>query len=149
MRREQARMLEETLHQEVPLTRHMGVRVEDHDGRELVIKAGLEPNINIHGTAFGGSLYSICAVTCWGLLHLQSEEAGLDVHSVLGQAEVSYHLPVRGEIECRCRLPDDETFGPYLQSLREGNKARIRMTAEVLVDGQVAVRFQGRFTSYF
>ncbi len=53
--RQRLKLLEETLHKEVPLTRQMGVRAEEHDGRELVIKADFEPNINIHGTAFGGS----------------------------------------------------------------------------------------------
>ncbi len=49
------KILEETLHMEVPLTKEMGVRAEEHDGRELIIRADFEPNINIHGTAFGGS----------------------------------------------------------------------------------------------
>ncbi len=83
-------LLEETLHREVPITRTMGVRVEEHDGRELVFLADFEPNINIHGTAFGGSLYSICAVVCWGMLHLKYEYAGLQAHSVLGDAKISY-----------------------------------------------------------
>ena len=119
------KVLEETLHTEVPMTRQMGVRVEEHDGKELVFRADFEPNINIHGTAFGGSLYSICAVTCWGMLHLKFEEAGLDAHSVLGEANIRYDLPVRGEIEARCRLPDDGSLESFIDRLKNGKRARL------------------------
>ena len=50
--------LTETLHREVPLTREMGISVAAYDGHELRVAADFEPNVNIHGTAFGGSLFS-------------------------------------------------------------------------------------------
>ncbi|TVO76724.1 YiiD C-terminal domain-containing protein [Sedimenticola selenatireducens] len=140
-------LLEETLHREVPLTRTMGVRVEEHDGRELVFLADFEPNINIHGTAFGGSLYSICAVVCWGMLHLKYEDAGLQAHSVLGDAKISYRLPVRGEIMARCRLPEDGSFETFIEHLRAGKRSRIELTAEILVNKGVAVKFVGSYSA--
>lgn len=140
-------LLEETLHREVPLTRTMGVRVEEHDGRELVFLADFEPNINIHGTAFGGSLYSICAVVCWGMLHLKYEDAGLQAHSVLGDAKISYRRPVRGEIMARCRLPEDGSFEAFIENLRAGKRSRIELTAEILVDRGVAVKFVGSYSA--
>lgn len=140
-------LLEETLHREVPLTRTMGVRVEEHDGRELVFLADFEPNINIHGTAFGGSLYSLCAVVCWGMLHLKYEEAGLQAHSVLGDANISYRLPVRGEIMARCRLPEDGSFEAFIDSLKSGKRSRIELAAEILVDKGVAVRYVGSYSA--
>jgi thioesterase domain-containing protein len=141
--------LEQTLHQEVPLTGQMGVRVESHDGNELVLHADFEPNVNIHGTAFGGSLYSICAVTCWGMLHLKFEEAGLDAHSVLGQASISYLRPVRGDIQARCRLPDDGSFERFMQDLEQGGKARVELVAEILTEQGVAVSYQGNYSAFF
>lgn len=140
-------LLEETLHREVPLTRTMGVRVEEHDGRELLFLADFEPNINIHGTAFGGSLYSICAVVCWGLLHLKFEDEELPAHSVLGDARISYRLPVRGDIEARCRLPDDGSYEAFVENLRAGRRSRLELTAEILVDQGVAVRFVGSYSA--
>ncbi|WP_428608740.1 YiiD C-terminal domain-containing protein [Sedimenticola sp.] len=140
-------LLEETLHREVPLTRTMGVRVEEHDGRELLFLADFEPNVNIHGTAFGGSLYSICAVVCWGILHLKYEDEGLDAHSVLGDAKISYRLPVTGEIKARCRLPEDGSYEAFIESLRAGKRSRIELTAEILVDRGVAVRFTGSYSA--
>jgi thioesterase domain-containing protein len=140
-------LLQETLHRELPLTRTMGVRVEEHDGRELVFLADFAPNINIHGTAFGGSLYSICAVVCWGMLHLKYEDEGLHAHSVLGDARISYRLPVRGEIRARCRLPADGSYETFIENLRAGKRSRIELTAEILVERGVAVRFVGSYSA--
>jgi len=140
--------LEQTLHQEVPLTEQMGVRVKAHDGHELVLHADFEPNINIHGTAFGGSLYSICAVTCWGMLHLKFEEAGVDAHSVLGRANITYMRPVTGDIQARCRLPDDGSFEPFLERLKQGEKVRIDLVAEILTEEGVAVSYSGNYSAF-
>jgi len=141
--------LERTLHEEVPLTRQMGIRVEDHDGRELVVRADFEPNINIHGTAFGGSLFSICAVTCWGLLHLKFEEAGIAAHSVLGEANIRYLRPVKGEIEARCRIPDDDSFKAFMAAAARKEKARIPLQAAILSKGRERVRFQGDYSIFY
>ncbi len=143
------KILEETLHQEVPLTKQMGVSVESYDGRELMLHADFEPNINIHGTAFGGSLYSICAVTCWGMLHLKFEEAGLDAHSVLGQARIFYMQPVRGDIQARCRLPDDKSFEQFIQRLKQGEKARIELVAEICTEDGLAASYAGNYSAFF
>jgi len=140
--------LERTLHQEVPLTRQMGIRVEDHDGRELVLKADFEPNVNIHGTAFGGSLFSICAITCWGLLHLKFEEAEVGAHSVLGEAGIRYLRPVKGEIEARCRIPE-AGFERFMTRVEERQKAAIRLQAVIHTGGRERVHFWGEFSVFY
>jgi len=141
--------LERTLHQEVPLTEQMGVRVQSHDGHELVLHADFEPNINIHGTAFGGSLYSLCAVTCWGMLHLKFEEEGMDAHSVLGQARITYMRPVTGDIQARCRLPDDGSLELLIKRVKQGEKARIDLVAEVFTKQGLAVSYSGNYSVFF
>lgn len=143
------KILEKTLHKEVPLTQQMGVKVQSHDGQELTLHADFEPNVNIHGTAFGGSLYSICAVTCWGMLHLKFEQAGLDAHCVLGQAKISYMLPVRGDIQARCRLPQDGSFELFMARLEQGERARIELTAEIITEDGPAVSYAGNYLAFF
>jgi len=141
--------LEQTLHKEVPLTRQMGMRVEAHDGRELVVQADFEPNINIHGTAFGGSLFSLCAVTCWGLLHMKFEEVKLAAHSVLGEASISFSRPVRGDIQARCLLPDDGSFEQFMEKSARREKTWLELIAEIYSGDRPAVRFNGRYSAYF
>ncbi len=141
--------LEQTLHTEVPLTEQMGMRVESHDDNELVLHADFAPNINIHGTAFGGSLYSLCAVTCWGMLHLKFDEAGVDAHSVIGQANIVYLKPVRGDIKASCRLPHDGSFEEFMRQLRMGERAKIELKAEIYAEEALAVVFTGHYSAFF
>lgn len=141
--------LTETLHREVPLTRHMGIRVTSYSGSELAITAAFEPNVNIHGTAFGGSLFSICAVASWALLQLQYEEHEVPALSVLGDAKIDYHLPVRSDINARCRLPEDGSFEQFLKRIKNRERAAILLTTEILSEDRIAARFQGRYSAFF
>ena len=75
--------LERTLHDEIPLTRAMDVRVAAYDGNLLRLTAPLSPNVNDKGTAFGGSLYSLAVLCGWSLLHLKVKEAGLSYNIVI------------------------------------------------------------------
>ncbi|MET0103831.1 MAG: YiiD C-terminal domain-containing protein [Sedimenticola sp.] len=138
--------LQDVLHREVPLTAHMGVRVAGYDGKELVLQADLAPNVNIHGTAFGGSLYSICAIACWGLLHCRFQEAGITAGSVLAEGQIQYRLPVSGVIEERCRVPG--SFEAFLAEVKSGRRTGIELQAEVLTGRGRAVIFRGRYSSF-
>jgi len=141
--------LTQTLHREVPLTRQMGVNVVAYADDSLEITADFGPNVNIHGTAFGGSLFSICAVAGWALLHLEYEEAGLHALSVLCDASIKYFRPVKGEIRAQCRLPDNGTFEPFIKRVGSGERAAIALVTEIWADDKVAARFRGRYSALF
>lgn len=130
------------------MTSHMGIRLVHRDDRELVIRADLQPNLNIHGTAFGGSLFSICAVTCWGLLHMKFEDAGLAADSVLGDASISYSRPVKGVIEASCRVPEDDSFDAFIGQLKRGRRAALELTAEIRDRDRLAVRYRGSYSAH-
>ena len=63
-----ARRIQEVLHSKIPITRAMGVRVAEYDGRRLVLSAPLDANVNHLGTAFGGSLNALAVLSGYGLL---------------------------------------------------------------------------------
>jgi len=78
-------VLQETerfLHEQIPLTRAMGVRVRSWDGEKLWLSAPLEPNHNHLGTAFGGSLSALATLAGYSLLWL-----------LLGDREASHRHP--------------------------------------------------------
>ncbi len=141
--------LTQTLYREVPLTHQMGVKVVDYVDDSLEITADFGPNVNIHGTAFGGSLFSICAVAGWALLHLEYEEAGVHALSVLGDASIKYFRPVKGEIRALCHLPDSATFEPFIKRVGNGERAAIALVTEIWADDKVAARFHGRYSALF
>ena len=57
-------------HEQIPLSKAMQMQITDFDGDVLTTQASLEPNVNVHGTTFAGSLYAIQALTGWGMMHL-------------------------------------------------------------------------------
>ena len=64
--------LQDIWYEKIPLSKSMELTISSFDGVQLVTQARLEPNVNVHGTAFAGSLYAIQALTGWGMMHLQT-----------------------------------------------------------------------------
>ena len=56
--------LERRWHEEIPLSAAMGLKIVDGDDGALTLRAPLEPNRNVHGTGFAGSLYAQPAYEC-------------------------------------------------------------------------------------
>ena len=57
--------LNDYLNRHVPLFRAMQAQIERCDATGLALTAPLEPNVNDKGTAFGGSMAAIAALTGW------------------------------------------------------------------------------------
>lgn len=115
------------LHRQVPLSRHMGVAVDGYESGVLTLSAELQPNINVHGTAFGGSLYALAALGGWCLLRLRLQDLGLEGGIVLGSARIDYREPLRTRLLARasCAAADLDAFAARLRS---GGRARITVS---------------------
>lgn len=146
--KEQCKKLQELIHREVPLTKVMGMRVLACLDDSLTLQAPLEPNINIHGTAFGGSLFSLAALAGWGLLQLKLSGGGEPENMVLGHARIAYHLPVRGDITVRCKLPAGDKFQSFIDDFHQARKARIKIVSEVVTEAGVAATFSGIYVAW-
>ena len=146
--KEQCQKLQDLIHREVPLTRVMELRVTDYRDDTLTLKAPVAPNINIHGTAFGGSLFSLAALAGWGLLQMTMSGGAETENVVLGQGRIAYHLPVRDEIVVRARLPATEKFQSFMEDFQQGRKARINMVSEVITEEGVAATLSGVYVGW-
>ena len=142
-----AHFLQETLHREIPLTKQMAIKVQEYTGQELLLHADLAPNINVHGTAFGGSLYSVCAIACWGFLHLKSLEADVPGEIVLGEGHIKYHRPLQEDILVRCSPLDEIGLNHFITRLKEKRKAALVLNATVEAGNERAVSFTGHYFS--
>ena len=123
------RQLEEALHELVPLSRHLGVKVAEYDGTQLRLAAPLAPNMNHQRSAFGGSLYCLAALTGWGLLHLKLGELGMICNTVIAKAELAYLAPIWGDFQCQASLPEDSDA--LFARLAETGKARAQLAATI------------------
>jgi thioesterase domain-containing protein len=136
--------LERTLHEEIPLSRAMGVRVAAYQDNTLQLAAPLAPNTNHKRTAFGGSLYSLAVLCGWGLLQIKLREAGLRKHIVIQASDIRYLLPVNEDMTAECRL-DEDAFAHLMRTLEKRGRARLTLDVAIMQDGCPAVEFSGRY----
>ncbi len=116
------KILEKILHEEIPITRHLNLKVSKYDGNSLVISAPLKENRNDKGIAFAGSLYSIGALCGWGILTLKLMEEKLDAKVVISKSEVKYTKPMKNDFLAICNLPEQETWFKIINRIkRKGN----------------------------
>jgi len=143
MANEQIDYLERTLHEQIPLTRAMGLTVQAYTDDALTLVAPLERNFNHKSTAFGGSLYSVAVLAGWGLLFLKLRESDKKGRIVIQESRTRYLSPVDGDIVATCRL--DTGFERFLRVFDRRGVARIDLVSTVASDGETAMDFQGRY----
>jgi thioesterase domain-containing protein len=144
-RRRLVRELQATLEHEIPLTRHLGLHVEEFEDGTLVVRAPLEPNINHKATAFAGSLNAVCTLTGWGLIWLLLRERGLRSIIVIQEGTTHYHLPVRDDFTAICHMPPPETVETFLTTLARRGRARLPLAVEIRAGERLAVAFSARY----
>jgi thioesterase domain-containing protein len=137
--------IENFLHEQIPLTRAMGVRVAEWDGARLVVTAPLEPNHNHLGTAFGGSLAAIATLAGYGLLWLALGDRS--AHIVIRSSTMNYRAPVRRSIRAVCVKPDDVAMTEFREKFHRAGKARITLRVVIEEDGATCVEFEGVFVA--
>ena len=140
------------IHEMIPLTQALGIRLESFDGHGLLVSAPLQPNHNHQGTGFGGSVYSVAVVSAWGLVELVLADLGLQGNVVIQVGEIEHLEPVNSDFYALCRLPGGEVPDRFRKSLARHGKARISLIAEVYCgepsttpSREPAAIFQGRF----
>ncbi len=139
--------LEATLHQEIPLTRAMGLRVASWQDLQLQLDLPLSGNTNHTGSAFGGSLYSAAVLAGWGWLQLRQQDAGLPHGQVVIQdGQIEYPLPVFEDARAICTAPDEALWNRFSKTYQRHGRARLGLTTRILLaDGREAVRFAGQY----
>ena len=136
--------LESAWRRGIPLAAAMGIEIASYADDELVLRAALAPNINVHGTAFAGSLYAVCALAGWGSIWLPLRARGRDPHIVLSEAQIDYARAVEEAIVCRCRFNRDAQ-APNLAQLETTGSGLFPLTATIESGGRRAVRFEGDY----
>jgi thioesterase domain-containing protein len=137
--------VERHLHEQIPLTKAMGLRVEQWDQERIVVTAPLELNHNHLGAAFGGSLAVVATLAGYGLLWLVLADG--DAHVVIRRSSLEYLRPVRGMIRAICRRPDDAALAGFKLAFERTGRARIKLEVSIEEEGFECVRFEGQFVA--
>ena len=123
----------------------MDIKIESYDGSRLVLSAPLEKNINDKNTAFGGSLYVLNVMTCWGMVYIKCRENGVDMPNiVVSHAEIDYMAPVPDKtIVATCEVTDE--FDGFIEYYRNNGRSRVELQSSVTGAGNTAVVFKGKY----
>ena len=134
--------LQQTWSETIPITEHMGIRLYQYTGKTLETRASLNKNINIHGTMFAGSIFSLATLTGWGMIFLQLKEKHLSGDIVLGDGDIHYHKPITMKPRALCHI---ESISGKLTNLEKGKKARLTLQVDILDGDQPVAEFKGVF----
>lgn len=136
---------EHFLHEQIPLTKAMQVRVDSFDDIRLVLTAPLEANHNHLGTAFGGSLATLATLAGYSMLWLLLEDR--EAHIVIKDSKIRYLHPVLGELRAACQRPAAGTVTKFKELFTKSGKARITLKVAIEESGLECVEFEGTFVA--
>ena len=138
--------LQEKLHNEIPLTKLMNIKIEEYNNKELITSAPLDININDKGTAFGGSLSTITIISSWSLCWLISKELGFDSKNIVViKNENSYRKPVTKDIICYTKKPSKKEISILKDKLESKKSASIKIYSKIIEADETCVEFEGYY----
>ncbi|MBS4168961.1 YiiD C-terminal domain-containing protein [Parachlamydia sp. AcF125] len=139
------KQVEAYLHENIPLSLAMGIKVEEATMQKVVLFAPLANNINHQKTIFGGSLHAVATLACWSLLYLHLLNERVEI--VITKSTVSYHAPVNEDFRVECEFPAQEEWEKFTKTLKMRGKARIELAAKISQHKKLCVGYSATFAA--
>src|SRR3954464_5483480 len=136
---------EKFLHEQIPITRAMGLRVVAHDDTGFTVEAPVALNSNHLRTGFGGSINAVATLAAYGFLWVELNDAAVPV--VVAQSSIRFLRPVRETIRATCLRPVADELESFRSQFREKRKARIALRVHVTEADEIAAEFEGHFVA--
>jgi thioesterase domain-containing protein len=138
--------LQNVLHQQIPITNHLGILVESYENNTLKLSSPLSKNHNHMGTAFGGSIYSICVLAGWSIVYLKLKENNItDGHIVIAESHIDYLKPVNSDLIAECTLTEPKHLTKLIRVYNKHGISKIKLITKIYVGNEVAVEFSGKY----
>lgn len=135
--------LSDSLHERIPMTRYLEVRLIAFEPERIALAAPIAPTRNHRGTAFGPGVFTTAALAPWLLLVRWMWARRVSARIVLRHSEFRLHQPIEREFRASCEaLPTID-----LDTLYDIGKVRLSASAQVLAEpGDPAAIYTGHFT---
>lgn len=133
-----ALQLTQKLQNDIPLCHFMQLRVSELTSTKIEVTAPLQPNLNMHGTAFAGSIYALAAATGWGLWEQFLRDADCQAELVLKRAEMFYRRPIQTGLRLTASINDQQAAYIKAQIL-EAKEAGIRKSSSIQLPIEVSI----------
>jgi thioesterase domain-containing protein len=139
--------VERYLHQQIPLSAAMGVRVRMATPQRVQLAAPLAPNVNHQETVFGGSAAALATLSAWTLLHVRMAREQLRARLVIQRSSMEYERPIPGDFDAVCRFSDEPAWERFRATLARRGRARLRLCACLLHEARRVATFEGDFVA--
>ena len=137
-----AAKLQEKIRSTIPISDVMQFEIVELSDNSIQVRAPLAPNVNIHGTGFAGSIYSLAVLAGWAMcMHIITTEK-IDGDLVVGKAEIKYRSAVTGDIDCRCVI-DESVRQSFIERIATSGKAKVEL--EVVVGDEANAVLSGTY----
>lgn len=133
----------------IPIAKAMQIQFQSYQNDNLHLSAPLTPNINHHGTAFGGSLYALAAITGWALVSLKLQEQNIAADIVIQHGEINYLAPLNTTIHLNCQALETTAWDKFYATCESHKKGRVTInaTANATNTTSPAMIFNGKFVA--
>lgn len=139
--------LEAYLHDGIPLTAAMGVRVIRCDSAGVELAAPLAPNRNPQGGGFGGSIAVLALTAAWSVVYRHVWGRTPSPAVVVADQRMEYLAPVTGEMRARAGAPATAAWSRFDHALERRGRGRMALQASVYDGDTEAARFAGTFVA--
>ena len=139
------RAAEKFLHEQIPITRAMGLRVVANDEGGFTVAAPVALNSNHLRTAFGGSINAVATLAAYGFLWVELNDTS--IHVVVAESSIRFLRPIRETIRAICLRPAADDLAVFRSQFAAKRKARIALRVNVIEAGETAAEFEGTFVA--
>jgi thioesterase domain-containing protein len=140
--------LQRYLLKQIPISKGLGISITEASLEEILITAPLAPNLNHHGTAFGGSVSAVAILAGWSLVYARLEAGHRYPAVVIQHNEIRYLKPIEGTFAARARLAEPGKWTHFLQGLSRHGKARTIVVVEIEGPHGISAQFRGTYVAF-
>ena len=140
-----AAALEASLHERIPLSRAMGVRVLQAASDRVVLAAPLAPNVNHSGTVFGGSASAVAVLAAWSQVEVCLKASAQTGRIVIRHSAMDFERPIVADFTATASPPSAADWSRLLAALQRGRMGRIAVRAVLDCAGERVGELAGEF----
>lgn len=139
--------IEQYLHEHIPLSGAMQVRVVSATPQGVRLSAPIAPNINHRATVFGGSASALAILAAWTLLYVRLKTEGISTRLVIQRNSMDYTRPMVDDFTAEACPPDDVVWEKFIRILQRKGRARIEVVSLLACQGEKAGELHGEFVA--
>ena len=139
----------EDLLSSIPVISGMDVDIIKIEEKSITLTAPLNTNINYEGTAFGGSLNTLCILSSYLLVHHALKSKSVPFSSlVIQDSSIKYLTPVHNDFKAKSKV-ESRDVDLLVKLIDKKGVGRITVKSEIRVgdSNEAMVVFQGRFVA--